>query len=223
METWHKRQNWFDRSALLTLTGSFVVDRFIGLFRTTTKKWNLFCDHHRINGRRHICLVHIVVHVNKYEARPARQLWLLWDLKSCHTLPSRHDFSYVPLRASGLLDAGTKDERGGYFLNTVSFVLSLFLLHVFSFLSFSFDSFTLSTLFALICLLSPPCPFCLCVFWCRETAEPGKRRWSWGWSCATMASCITVQHFLLLRISPEKKKIWSCCSQTVDSFLSLSS
>ena len=33
------------------------------------------------------------------------------------------------------------------------------------------------------------------VFWCRGTAEPGRKRWSWGWSCATMASCITVQHF----------------------------
>lgn len=94
--------------------GSFVVDRLIAPFRTTTKKLNLFGDHGRINGRRHMCVVHIVVHMNAWP-RPARQLSLLWDLKSCHTSLSRHDFSYVPLRASGLLDAGTKDEGGATF------------------------------------------------------------------------------------------------------------
>lgn len=37
-ETKKERQNWFDSSVLLTLTGGFVVDRLIALFRTTTKK-----------------------------------------------------------------------------------------------------------------------------------------------------------------------------------------
>lgn len=41
----------------------------------------------------------------------------------------------------------------------------------------------------------------LCVLWCRGTAEQGRNHWSWGWSCVTMASCIMVQQFSLLRIS----------------------
>lgn len=64
--------------------------------------------------------------------------------------------------------------------------------------------------------------FLFCVFWCRGTAEQGRNRWSWGWSCVTMVSCITVQQFSLLRISTDqKKKFWSCCSQSMEFSLSL--
>lgn len=72
----------------------------------------------------------------------------------------------------------------------------------------SSDLFTIPTLHAYICLISPACP----LFWCRGTAERGRKRWSWGWSSATMASCITVRHFpLLIKIKGEKNpaELWN--------------
>lgn len=71
-ETKKEKQNWFYSWALLTLTGSFEVDRLIVLFRMTTKKWNVYGDHRRINGRHHMFVcsykcVCVVCHMNVFD------------------------------------------------------------------------------------------------------------------------------------------------------------
>lgn len=125
-ETKKERQNWFCSWALLTLTRSFEVDRLIVLFRMTTKKWNVYGDHHRINGRHHMfvcaheCMcVCVVVHVHVFDPGQRRSSHSFGGTSRAVTLSvSSHDFGCVKMErgvallASGLLDTGTKEGGG---------------------------------------------------------------------------------------------------------------
>lgn len=47
----------FALTVLLIVSGSFVVDGLIAPFKTTTKKRNVYGNHHKINGRYRVCVV----------------------------------------------------------------------------------------------------------------------------------------------------------------------
>lgn len=53
----------FALTVLLIMSGSFVVDRLIAPFKTTTKKRDVYGNHHKTNGRYHVCVVDVVVNV----------------------------------------------------------------------------------------------------------------------------------------------------------------
>lgn len=86
---------------------------------------------------------------------------------------------------------GRRGLKTHYAICSVSFFCFMFGHRCLSLLIYSIHSFAPICILSLFCPLSPFFVF-LC---CRVTAEPGRKHWSWGWSCATMASCITVRHF----------------------------
>lgn len=53
----------FALTVLLIMSGSFVLDRLIAPFKTTTKKRNVYGNRHKINGRYHVCVVDVWVDV----------------------------------------------------------------------------------------------------------------------------------------------------------------
>ncbi len=110
-ETKKEKQNWFYGWALSTLTGSFELDRLIVVFGMTTKKWNVYGHHRRINGRHHMLAcawkcMRVCVCGRTYGCtwlRPVEQLSLLQlNFKICHNLLSRHDVCWLRWRVERL-------------------------------------------------------------------------------------------------------------------------
>lgn len=172
----------------------------------------------RINGRHHVV---VCSYKSAYMWCMCLSVWM------CSTKASRVAFYYFVLaqlqrcafaglraflkRSQGTGRQGLKTHNA---ICSVSFFCFMFSHRCLSLLIYSILFFAPICLLSLLCPLSPFFVF-LC---CRVTAEPGRKRWSWGWSCATMASCITVRHFSPHEILTEGTKCFlSCCWKAVES------
>lgn len=241
-QTWVKRKQ--RKKTRIDLTAelywlwqeAFEVDRLIVLLRMTTKKWNVYGDHHRINGRHHmlcahICyerirVVHMIVHMKVFD--PGQ-----WSsFHSCFLHMILAGVWDGALSGSAGLGAFRCWARVWHFLWThnVFCSVSLFLLN---FLSSSFAFFPSRLISSIYSLCLNPSHF------------PTAAIHSFSSPCLLVqGDCRTREEALILGVElcdngfmhhgtalflcwgfqqrkKKKKRFWSCCSQTVESSPSL--